>query len=114
MPHLLFPMASSIIKERDGSISAFAGDRLVMNFGNPTISHYLRVNKMEQWLVTLEEAMVMPENAKHRYDMEEIYFAFRATIKKHQEEHLQVVSEAPTDEDLQDYLLAYAAAANGL
>ena len=41
-----------------------------------------------------------------------MYFALKATVKRHAEDHLEVVSEAPTAGDLQEYLSAYAAAAN--
>ena len=112
MPLLpLFPMTVHIATENDGSVTAFIGKELVMNYGHPTIATFLRINDMERWMTTLEEVMVLSDATAHRYDLEDMYFALKATVKRHAENHLEVVSEAPTADDLQEYLSAYAAAA---
>lgn len=105
-------MTVHITTEDNGSVTAFLDKELVMNYGHPTISTFLRINDMERWVTTLEEVMALPAAKAHRYDLEDVYFALKATIKRHTENHLEVVSEAPTANDLQEYLSAYAAAAN--
>lgn len=100
----------STITERSGSISAFTPDnKLVMNFGRPYVSWGFDVRKLEDWLTTLEEAMtIMPPC--HRRSLEELYFSLKAAHKHHQAEHEEVVTNAPTSDDLMDYLSAYSAA----
>ena len=105
------PMTVCITTESNGTVTAFLDNELVMNYGQPTISTYLRINDMERWMTTLEEVMILSDARAHRYDLEKIYFALKATVKRHTENHLEVVSEAPTADDLQEYLSAYAAAA---
>ena len=81
-----------------------------MNYGQPTISTYLRINDMERWMTTLEEVMILSDARAHRYDLEKIYFALKATVKRHTENHLEVVSEAPTADGFAAALEAQAEA----
>jgi len=39
-----------------------------------------------------------------------MYFALKHVLAKHQQQHEEVVSSAPTADDLQAYLASYAAA----
>jgi len=104
-------MPSQIIAERNGSTSAFTNDnRLVMSMGRPLISTYLSVKEIQEWMTTLEEIMDVPSMACHRYHLQTIYFTCKGALKRHNEEHAEVVSEAPTAEDLQEYLASYAVA----
>ena len=104
-------MPSHITIEPSGSVSAFTSEnRLVMNDGHPTISTYLRIKEMQDWMTTLEEIMVEPKMAHHRYHLETMYFVFKSAIKRHKEEHSAVVTEAPTAEDLLEYLVSYSRA----
>ena len=107
-------MPSHIKIEPTGAVSAFtANNRLVMNGDHPTVSTFLRVKEMHDWVTTLEEVMVQPNMAHHRYHLEAMYFAFKGAIRRHQEEHAEVVSEAPTAEDLLEYLVSYSRAIAG-
>ncbi len=94
-------------------VTAFAGEKLTMNYGNPTVEHFSRVKDLQDWITTLEEVIATPSCKVHRWHLESMYFAFKAVLKKHEEQHLEVVTEAPTAEDLQAYLSAYAAALAG-
>jgi hypothetical protein len=109
-PALSPPMAITVTTS---GVTAFAGERLAMNDGNPTIEHFSPVKDLEDWTTTLEEVIAMPSCKAHRWHLESMYFAFKAVLKKHEEQHLEVVTEAPTAEDLQAYLSAYAAALAG-
>lgn len=109
MPSPLMP--SQIKTETNGATSAFTSDnRLVMNMGHPTISTYLRIKEMQEWMTTLEEVMLLPRIAPHLYHLEGMYFAFKVAIKHHKKEHLEVVTEAPSEKDLEEYLASYAIA----
>jgi hypothetical protein len=108
---LLIPsMASRIKTESSGETTAFTTDgKLVMNFGNPHVAWGFSVKRLEEWLITLEEAMsVMP--ACHSRSIETLYFSLKAAHKRHLQEHEAVISEAPTNDDLMAYLTSYAAA----
>lgn len=90
-------------------VSAFHDDALVMTCNHPTVTHYLRIKELQNWLTTLEETI--PEApAAHRYFLEQLYFSLKAAHAAHLREHEAIVTEAPTAEDLQEYLSAYAAA----
>lgn len=105
-------MSSKITTSNFGANAFTSDNNLVMNFGHPTVSSYLRVRQVEEWITTLEEVMIMPRMAPHRRHLEEMYFSLKHSLEKHKKEHLQVVTEAPTSDDLMAYLAAYAASAN--
>jgi aminopeptidase-like protein len=103
-------MHSTIKTEHNGSISAFTPDNhLVMNYGSPYVSWGFTVDKLEQWLTTIEEIVNVVPPA-HRYALESLYFSLKAAHQRHQKEHEEVVTEAPTSDDLMSYLTAYSAA----
>jgi len=106
------PVMTATIDSGTFGTSAFTSDnKLVMSNGSPTVATYVAVNKIENWLTTIEEAVSLPRMAPHRYDLEDIYFFLKATLKKHEEQHIDVVTSAPTEADLIEYLAAYAASA---
>ena len=72
-----------------------------------------RIKDLENWLTTLEEAMVDESNYSQRRGLEEIYFSLKAAHTKHQAQHEAIVTDAPTADDLAEYLAAYAAAVGG-
>jgi hypothetical protein len=83
---------------------------LVMNGGEPCVEWSFRIEKLEQWLTTLEETISREANTGNRYDLESLYFCLKAAHTRHLQEHNDVVTDAPTADDLQAYLAAYAAA----
>ena len=108
-------MTSTIYQWPSGT-SAFlkTGSRssLVMTCGDPYVEWGFRIEKLEQWLTTLEETISHEANTGNRYDLEGLYFSLKAAHARHLQEHEAVVTEAPTADDLQAYLAAYAAAIN--
>jgi hypothetical protein len=102
-------MTACIRRDETFGPSAFtATNDLVMNYGAPTVAYSLRIKNLEEWITTLEE--IMPLQTVHRYSLEGLYFALKAAHTKHKEQHEEVVTDAPSADDLMDYLLAYAAA----
>jgi hypothetical protein len=45
--------------------------------------------------------------------LEGLYFSLKAAHVKHEEQHDEIVTEAPSADDLMQYLAAYAAAIGG-
>jgi hypothetical protein len=86
--------------------------QIVMSGSAPCVEWSFRIQALEAWLTTLEEAMVDENNYGHRRGLEDIYFSLKAAHKKHQAQHEAIVTDAPTADDLQAYLMAYAAAIN--
>jgi hypothetical protein len=109
-------MTSTIYQWPSGT-SAFlktgSHSNLVMTCGDPYVEWGFRVEKLEQWLTTLEETISHEANIGNRYDLESLYFSLKAAHTRHLQEHEAVVTAAPTADDLQAYLAAYAAAVGG-
>ena len=84
--------------------------KAVMLQGEPHIEWGFKVNRLEQWLTTIEEVLNAFPVTVHRRGLEDLYFCLKAAQKQHIKEHEQIVSEAPTEEDLMAYLSAYSAA----
>jgi hypothetical protein len=74
------------------------------------VQSYFNISDLQRWTTTLEELMNQRRNAQHKYDLEGMCFALKHVLAKHQEQHEEVVSSAPTADDLQAYLASYAAA----
>ncbi len=87
--------------------------QIVMSGSAPCVEWSFRIKDLENWLTTLEEAMVDENNHGQRRGLEDIYFSLKAAHKKHLAQHQEVVTNAPTADDLAEYLAAYAAAVGG-
>jgi hypothetical protein len=109
-------MTAIIQNDRFGA-SAFIrteyNTQIVMNSNAPCVEWSFRIKDLENWLTTLEEAMVDENNYSQRRGLEEIYFSLKAAHTKHQAQHEAIVTDAPTADDLAEYLAAYAAAVGG-
>jgi hypothetical protein len=108
---------TTIIDQQSYGTSAFVqhdrGMQIVMNAGKPCVEWSFRIKELQQWLTTLEEVMIKEENHGNRRDLEGLYFSLKAAHARHIQEHKEIVTEAPTADDLQAYLTAYAAAIGG-
>jgi hypothetical protein len=69
----------------------------------------LKVIEIEEWLTTLEETMEKEASTANRRSLEGIYFMLKAARRKHLDQHQEIQEQAPTADDLQAYLSAYAA-----
>jgi hypothetical protein len=87
--------------------------QIVMSGSAPCVEWSFRIKELENWLITLEEAMTNEGCYGQRRGLEDIYFSLKAAHKKHQAQHEAIVTDAPTADDLQAYLVAYAAAVGG-
>ena len=107
----MVPLMALFLESIPNTTSVFTdkGD-LVMNLDRPVVSSYLQISEVEEWLITLEETMGREMNVANRRSLEGIYFMLKAARRKHLDQHEEVQSQAPTADDLQAYLSAYAAA----
>lgn len=104
-------MPAHIQQERNGSISAFTSEgTLSMNFGSPMVAWSFAIKDLEDWLTTLEETMLKEENVSNRWVLERLYFTLKAAHSRHQREHHEIITDAPSEDDLMSYLAAYAGA----
>ena len=105
---------SSTIYQWPSGVSAFhetsAGSSLVMTGGSPYVQWGFRVERIQQWLVTLEQVIGNEANTGNRHDLEGLYFSLKTAHAQHIKEHEAVVTDAPSADDLQAYLTAYTAA----
>ena len=108
---------TAIIDQSSYGPSAFIrteyNTQIVMSGSAPCVEWSFRIKDLENWLTTLEEAMVDENNCSQRRGLEDIYFSLKAAHTKHQAQHEAIVTDAPTADDLQAYLAAYAAAVGG-
>ena len=92
-----------------GTISARADNsEVVMACSIPMVQSYFNVADLQRWTTTLEETMSNKHNFAHQYDFERMHFAFKQMLAKHQEQHEEVISAAPSADDLQAYLASYS------
>jgi hypothetical protein len=84
--------------------------KAVMLQGQPHVEWGFNVNRLEQWLTTIEEALNDLPTKAHHHGLKDLYFCLRAAQEQHIKEHEQIVTEAPSEEDLMAYLSAYSAA----
>lgn len=95
---------------RSPSSAIYASDsngRPVMVCNHPTVEWTFDIKDVQAWATTLGECMkTIPPS--HRPCMRELILSLEAMMIRHQRQHEEVVSEAPTIEDLIDYLATYA------
>ena len=88
-------------------IRSSSGTQIVMSGSAPCVEWSFRIKDLENWLTTLEEAMVNESNYGQRRGLEDIYFSLKAAHVKHEKQHQEVLTDAPTAADLMAYLTAY-------
>lgn len=81
---------------------------LVMGGGNPTVAWSFRMEKLKHHIQTLEYHAGRDDQFARA--IEPLLCELLAAHAKHEEQHNAAITEAPTAEDLQDYLASYAAA----
>lgn len=74
---------------------------------HPSVSWTFDVKDIEAWATTLREISNNVPPA-HRPVVREIVHSFEAMLIRHQRQHEEVVTDAPTIEDLIAYLATYA------
>ena len=107
----MVPFMALFLESIPNTTSAFTDSgAMVMNLDHPVVCSYLKVIEIEEWLTTLEETMEKEASTANRRSLEGIYFMLKAARRKHLDQHQEIQEQAPTADDLQAYLSAYAAA----
>lgn len=105
------PLMALFLESLPNTTSAFMDNgTMVMNLDKPVVSSWMHVTEVEEWLTTLEETMGKEANVVNRRSLEGLYFMLKGAHSKHLEQHETIQTQAPTVDDLQAYLSAYAAA----
>ena len=93
-----------------GAISAFTDDgQLLMNCGSPIVEWSFRIDDLQEYIQTLERAIDEEPSMAQRMGLEHSLICLSCAYKHHQKQHQQVLTEAPTGQDLEEYLTFYAA-----
>ena len=81
------------------------GCQVVMSTGEPIVAWSFRIADLQQWITSLEE---LPVEQRRQFDG--LLSHLLAAHNKHKEQDQFVINNAPSAEDLEDYLLDYSAA----
>ena len=81
---------------------------LAMGGGNPTVTWSFRIEKLRDHIQTLEYHAGRDDQFARA--VEPLLCELLAAHNKHEEQHKEAITAAPTAEDLQEYLVSYAAA----
>lgn len=84
------------------------GQELIMNGGSPTVEWSFRIDQLRDYIQTIESQMARDDQA--RMALEAVYCCLLAAHMKHEKQHAQAITEAPSAEDLQEYLASYSVA----
>jgi hypothetical protein len=103
-------MTASISKSPSGGVYAFLGKEplppCAMVHGKPVVDAVLDVADVEHWVTTLEE--VLPNVPIGHYGtLSMMIVRLQVILDRHQQEHETIITEAPTPEDMVEYLSAY-------
>jgi hypothetical protein len=103
-------MTASISKTPSGGVYAFLNTEplppCAMVHGKPVVDAVLDVADVEQWVTTLEE--VLPNVPIGHYGtLSLMIIRLQVILDRHQQEHETIITEAPTPEDMVEYLSAY-------
>jgi len=106
-------MPASISQGAPGAVFAFLDGvptrPCVMVHGTPVVEAMLDVRKLEEWVTTLEE--VLPGVPTQHYGtLMLLLVRLQVALDTHNKQHQEAATEAPTEQDMLDYLAAYAAA----
>lgn len=105
-------MTASISKAPSGAVYAFSGEPVrpcSMVCGTPVVDAMLQITEMQQWVTTLEE--ILPEVPVCHYGTLSLMIVrLQVCLDRHQAQHEEIVSGAPTADDLMAYLTAYTSA----
>ena len=102
-------MTTSISKTASGEVYAFCGEAAqpcAMVHGTPVVNAMLSVEEVQRWITTLEEVR---ENAPvcHYGTLSMMIVRFQVVLDNHDKQHEKIITEAPTPEDMVEYLSSY-------
>jgi hypothetical protein len=113
-PSGILPMSVSIVPDLAATgCAAFIDEQpscqAVMVGGEPCVAWGFTISKLEEWIATLEQQLETASGPTWR-SLHSLCCSLKAAHDQHLAEHAQVVTEAPSADDLMAYLAAYTAA----
>jgi len=94
----------------DQPLSAFYDGRLRMSFGSPIVECPITVKELQGFICTLEQAIEEEPGFAQRRGLEHIASVFKAGLQTHERQHEQLINEAPSGADFEEYMMNYAKA----
>jgi len=102
-------MTVSISKAPSGEPYVFTGTAIrpcAMLHGRPMVNATLDVADVQDWATTLEE--ILPRVPIAHYDtLVTMIIRLQVIIDSHSKQHQEIITEAPTYEDMVEYLSSY-------
>ena len=113
-PSGILPMSVSIVPDlATTGCSAFIDDdhscKCVMAANEPVVAWGFNIKQLEDWIATLEQQLEAVSGPTWG-SLHSLCCSLKAAHDRHLTEHAQVVTEAPSADDLMAYLAAYTAA----
>lgn len=81
-----------------------------MSFGSPIVECPITVLELKSFICTLEQAITEEPSFAQRRGLEHIASVFRAGLQAHERQHEQIMKEAPSGADFEEYMMNYAKA----
>lgn len=100
---------ASISKTPSGEVYAFTGTAIrpcAMVHGTPVVDATLDVAQLQDWVTTLEE--VLPSvPISHYGTLSMMIIRLQVILDNHDKQHQEIITDAPTPEDMVEYLSSY-------
>lgn len=91
-------------------LSAFHDGRIRMSFGSPIVECSIVISELQNFITTLEQAIDDEPNFYQQQGLRNILCAFKAAYQMHLQQHEELVKNAPTGADFEEYMMSYAKA----
>ena len=100
---------ASITKAQTGEVYAFSGIAqrpCAMVHGTPVVDATLHVAEVQQWITTLEEVRESVPVC-HYGTLSMMIIRLQVILDNHDKQHQEIITDAPTPEDMVEYLSSY-------
>lgn len=102
-------MTASISTSPSGATYAFSGEPMrpcAMVHGTPVVDATFDVADLQRWVTTLEEVLPSLPIA-HYGELSAMLARLQVVLDNHDKQHQQIITQAPTPEDMMEYLSSY-------
>ena len=94
----------------DQPLSAFHDGRIRMSFGSPIVECPITVPELQSFIMTLEQAIHDEPNHAQQQALRNILCTLKAAHQTHLRQHEELMKDAPTGADFEEYMTNYAKA----
>lgn len=92
----------------DSGLSAFHDGRIRMSFGSPIVECHFLVSELQTFIMTLEQAIDDEPSFTQQKSLQHIVSCFKAAYALHLKQHEELMEEAPSGADFEEYMVSYA------